>query len=135
MEASLSSSFRLALTASLALIALTNAASAAAEGLSGSWHGSGSVVLPSGATEKARCKVSFSKQGGKSYGMNAVCASSSAKASQTATLEQVGANKYSGEFNNAEYGVTGSINITVNGSSLSAALQGGGGSAFFNLSR
>ncbi len=121
--------------AGVALLAMTSAVSAAAEGLQGSWSGSGSVELPSGATEKARCKVSFQKQGGKSYAMNAVCASSSARAAQTATLEQVGANRYSGEFNNAEYGVTGSINITVNGSSLSAQLRGGGGAAFFNLSR
>jgi hypothetical protein len=103
--------------------------------LSGAWSGSGSLVLPSGATEKARCKVSFNKSGGKSYGMNAVCASSSAKVAQTAMLAQVGPNKYVGEFTNQEFGVTGTISLTVNGSSLSANLQGGGGSAVFNLSR
>ena len=108
---------------------------ALAEGLAGSWSGSGSVQLPSGNTEKARCRVSFSKAGGKSYGMNAVCASTSAKVSQTASLEQVGPNKYAGEFTNAEYGVSGSINVTVNGNSLSATLHGGGASAFFSLGR
>jgi len=116
-----------------ALLALPSMA--AADGLTGSWRGNGSMVLPSGATEKARCRVSFSKQGGRSYAMNAVCASSSARVSQTASLKQVGANRYVGEFLNNEYGISGSINLTLSGSSASAALYGGGGSAFFNLSR
>ena len=67
--------------------------------------------------------------------MNAVCASSSTRVAQTASLEQVGANRYSGEFINTEYGVTGRINLTLSGSSLSANLNGGGASAFFNLNR
>jgi hypothetical protein len=117
------------------LIGLLGPSSAWADGLTGSWSGSGSVVLPSGSTEKARCKVSFNKAGSKSYGMSAVCASSSAKVSQTGSLEQVGPNKFAGDFTNAEYGVTGSINVTLNGNSASASLRGGGGSAFFNLSR
>jgi hypothetical protein len=122
--------------AAVALVLATLVSAPAwADGLAGSWSGNGSLVLPSGNTEKARCKVSFSKAGGKSYGMNAVCASSSAKVSQTASLEQVGPNRFSGDFTNAEYGVSGSINVTLNGNSLSAALSGGGGSAFFNLSR
>lgn len=117
------------------VLATVFSAPAWAEGLAGSWSGSGSLVLPSGNTEKARCKVSFSKAGGKSYGMNAVCASSSTKVSQTASLEQVAPNRFSGDFTNSEYGVSGSISITLNGNSLSAALSGGGGSAYFNLSR
>lgn len=122
-----------AAVAASAMLALPSVASA--DGLAGSWRGNGSVVLPSGATEKARCRVSFSKQGGRSYAMNAVCASSSARVSQTASLQQVGANRFVGEFINNEYGVTGSINLTLSGSSVSAALHGGGGSAFFNLTR
>ena len=116
-------------------LAVLSAAPAWADGLAGSWSGSGQVVLPSGNTEKARCKVSFSKAGGKSYGMNAVCASSSTKVSQTGSLEQIGPNKFAGDFTNSEYGVSGSISLTLNGNSLSASLSGGGGSAFFNLSR
>lgn len=114
---------------------LAAAGPAAAEGLSGAWSGSGSVVLPSGDSEKARCKVSFRKTGGKSYGMDAVCASSSTRVSQTATLEQVSANRYAGDFTNNEFNVSGSINVTINGNSLNASLKGGGASAYFNLSR
>ena len=115
--------------------AVLAAAPAAADGLSGAWSGSGSVVLPSGDTEKARCKVSFHKTGAKSYGMNAVCASSSTRVSQTATLEQVSANRYSGDFTNSEFNVSGQINLTLSGNSLNASMSGGGGRATFNLSR
>ena len=123
------------LSAAMAFMAITVSPVLADPGLAGSWSGSGSVVLPSGNTEKARCKVSFRKEGGKSYGMNAVCASSSARVAQTASLEQVGPNRYAGSFTNSDYGVSGSISLTLNGSSLSASLKGGGGSAFFNLSK
>lgn len=117
-----------------ALLVVMTPTFASAEGLAGSWSGGGSVTLPSGATERARCKVSFRREG-KSYGMNAVCASSSARVSQSASLEQVGANRYAGNFTNEEYNVSGTINVTVNGGSLSASLRAGGSSAFFNLSR
>lgn len=116
-----------------AMFAFTSAAWA--DGLAGSWRGNGAVTLPSGVTEKARCRVSFSKQGGRSYSMNAVCASSSARVQQTASLEQVSSNRFAGDFTNQEYGVSGSIHLTLSGNSLSANLNGGGGSAFFNLTR
>ena len=45
------------------------------------------------------------------------------------------AGRYIGDFTNAEYGITGSIRITLSGNSLSAALAGGGGSASINLNR
>jgi hypothetical protein len=103
--------------------------------LSGSWNGSGSVMLPSGATEKARCKATFRKRGAATFAMDAVCASSSAKVTQTASLDQVGPNRFAGDFTNPEFNVSGSINVTLNGNSLSASLRGGGATATFNLSR
>ena len=124
-----------AAAATLAVIAVPAVATAQGEGLAGSWRGNGSVVLPSGATETARCRVSFSKQGGKSYSMNAICASSSARVVQTASLEQVGANRFAGDFTDSEYGVTGTIRLTLSGNSLSANLNGGGAKTYFNLNR
>ncbi|MEQ1695518.1 MAG: hypothetical protein ABL901_06720 [Hyphomicrobiaceae bacterium] len=123
------------IAAAATLTVFTGPAVASADGLAGSWRGNGSVVLPSGATEKARCRASFSKNGGKTYSMNAVCASSSARVAQTASLEQVGANRFTGDFTNSDYGVTGTIHLTLSGNSLSANLTGGGARAFFNLNR
>lgn len=117
-----------------ALSGLTVAAHAA-DGLGGSWAGTGTVELPSGAVEKARCRATFRKAGGSRYSMNAVCATSSARVAQEASLSATGVNRYAGQFFNSEYGIEGRITLTVNGDSLSASLHGGGGSARFHLSR
>jgi hypothetical protein len=122
----------------MALAAITGGtapAAAQAAGLEGSWSGGGNVRFNSGKSERASCRASFSKQGGSSYSMSATCATSSGRVSQTAQLTRTGANRFSGEFNNSEYGISGSINISLNGNSLNASLSGGGGSASFNLNR
>jgi hypothetical protein len=102
--------------------------------LEGSWSGGGVVVFPSGDRESARCRATF-RRAGSGFGMNAVCATASARVAQSAQLARISANRFAGEFYNAEYSVSGSITITVRGNHISAALNGGGGSAHFNLSR
>jgi hypothetical protein len=102
--------------------------------IAGSWNGNGTVKLPSGNTENVRCRATFN-QSGTSATMRASCASPSVRVNQTAELTRVSGNRFSGDFVNSEYGVSGSIKITLNGNSMSAALAGGGGSAFLNLSR
>lgn len=104
-------------------------------GLEGAWSGGGKVNFPSGETESARCRANFRKQGGNSYSMSATCATPSLRVQQTAVLRQTGPGHFAGEFHNAEYNINGSIRITVSGRSLSASLNGGGGSAHFSLSR
>jgi hypothetical protein len=129
--------------AAAALIALgsllgatLSATSAVAEGgLEGSWSGGGNVRFNSGKSERASCRASFSKRGGSSYAMSATCATSSGRVTQTAQLTRSGANRFSGDFQNSEYGISGSINISLNGNSLNASLNGGGASANFNLNR
>ncbi len=104
-------------------------------GLSGSWSGGGSVTLPSGATEKARCKATFQRNGGNDYAMSAVCATASTRISQSAQVHQVGPSRFSGVFHNPDYNVSGTIRISLNGNSLNASLDGGGGSGSFHLTR
>jgi hypothetical protein len=108
---------------------------AQAANLEGSWNGGGNVRFSSGKSERARCRANFSKRGVNSYTMSAVCASASGRASQTAQLTRSGANRYTGNFQNSDYGISGSISVSVNGNSLNASLNGGGGSASFNLNR
>lgn len=122
-----------AVLASLAALALPTAVSAAE--LAGSWSGSGSITLPSGAREAARCNVSYSRSSASSYTAFATCATKSAKVSQSAKLQRVGGNAYEGSFYNSEYNVSGSMYVTVSGSSQSVSLDGGGGQASFRLSR
>lgn len=121
--------------AAMAAVDVGGAAAAEPASLEGSWSGGGTVRFPSGDAERARCRASFRKRGGSAFAMTAVCATASARVEQTAFLQRTGANRFSGDFNNAEFGVSGSINVTVNGNSLSASLSGGGGSAQFHLGR
>jgi hypothetical protein len=109
--------------------------SASAQSLEGSWSGGGRVQFASGETERARCRAQFRREGGNSFSMSAVCATQSARVQQTAVVTRIAPNRFSGEFFNQEYGISGSIRITYSGRSISASLTGGGGSAQFTLSR
>lgn len=123
----------------VALFALTSIGSSiAAEppGLEGAWSGSGKVRFTSGNTESARCQATFKQRSTSSFGMIARCATSSGRVEQTAVLRRVASNQFAGDFKNTDYGVSGSISITINGSSLDASLSGdNGGGAEFKLSR
>lgn len=124
---------RVAIVAAAIISAIT-IASAQQAGLSGTWSGGGTMVLRSGNAEKVRCRATFT-QSGNGASMTATCANATARIVQTADLTRVSASRYIGDFTNAEYGISGSIRITLSGNSLSAALSGGGGSASISLSR
>jgi len=104
-------------------------------GLEGSWSGGGTVSFASGSTERARCRAHYSHAGSTSYTLNATCATASGRASQTASVRQVGENRYSGNFYNSEYGISGVISIVVHGRSQTVRLQSDSGSAVISLSR
>ncbi len=122
-----------AMLAAFATVAPVKAAVAAE--LSGSWSGSGTVTLSSGAREKARCRASYTHAGGRTYAMSATCATASAKVSQTAILSQNTKNRFGGTFYNPEYGVTGRIRIVVSGKRQTVYLSGSAGHATFSLNR
>jgi hypothetical protein len=131
----------LAISAPLAVLAASPAAAQLAEkasigdvGLTGAWSGGGKIILPSGDTERARCRAHF-RQSGRTFQMSAICATASFKVAQTADLGWTGGNRYTGQFFNAEYGVSGSIVITVHGKRLVATLNGGGAAAQLVLNR
>lgn len=121
------------LTAALLLFAAPALAQQAS--LEGAWSGSGTVTFSSGNVESARCKANFRRQSGDTFAMNAVCATPSGRVAQTAELSRVTNTRYSGEFHNSEYGVSGSISITLRGNSLTASLDGAGATASFSLSK
>jgi hypothetical protein len=106
-----------------------------AASLEGSWSGGGTVSSAAGGKEQARCRANFSRAGERSYTINATCATASGKAAQTATVRQVGSNRYSGNFYNSEYSISGVIDIVVHGSSQTVRLMSDSGSGVLNLSR
>jgi hypothetical protein len=101
--------------------------------LAGSWSGGGWVAFSTGNKERASCRASYRQNGGDSYTLLATCATSSGKASQTATVYKVSANRYRGSFYNSDFNVHGTIRVAVNGSSQSVDLSGEGASASLSL--
>jgi hypothetical protein len=105
-------------------------------GLEGSWSGGGEVDFAgTGARERARCRAHYTRRSKDSYALNATCATASGKAAQTATVHRVGENRYRGSFHNAEYDISGTIFVVVNGNSQSVRLTSTSGSALIRLSR
>ena len=82
-------------------------------GLEGSWSGGGSVSFASGSREQARCRAHYSRASKNSYRLNATCATASGKAAQIATVHKIGENKYSGNFHNPDYDISGTISVIV----------------------
>ena len=103
--------------------------------LEGSWSGGGSVSFASGSKEQARCRAHYSRASKNSYRLNATCATASGKAAQIATVHRVGENKYSGNFHNPDYDITGTISVVVTGNSQSVRLTSSSGWAHIRLSR
>ena len=103
--------------------------------LEGTWSGGGSVSFASGSREQARCRAHYSRASKNSYRVNATCATASGKAAQTATVHKIGENKYSGNFHNPDYDITGTISVIVNGNSQSVRLTSSSGWAHIRLSR
>jgi len=104
--------------------------------LEGAWSGPGEVAFAvTGSRERARCRAHYQRRTKDSYAMQATCATASGKAAQTATVHRVGENRYRGNFHNAEYDISGTIFVVVNGNSQSVRLTSSSGSALFRLSR
>jgi len=112
-----------------------SAPSIADAGLSGSWSGGGWVSFSTGNKEKARCHATYSRAGKDSYNLHATCATSSGKASQTATVYHVSGTRYRGSFYNTDYNVRGTIRVVVSGASQHVSLAGDGASASLSLRR
>ena len=125
--------------AALALIASLSAtcqpAKKTSAGLEGSWSGGGTVSFASGSVERARCRAHYRRAGSTGYTVDATCATASGRASQTASVRQVGENKYAGSFYNNEYGISGVISVIVHGRSQTVQLRSDSGSAVISLSR
>src|SRR5262245_58800295 len=76
-------------------------------GLEGSWHGGGSAAFASAQKERAQCRAQYRRPSNNAYPRTAMCATPAGRATQTATLREVGGNSYQGQFHNSEYNVSG----------------------------
>lgn len=83
--------------------------------LEGAWAGAGYVSPKSGPRERARCRVTYSRQSAKVYRVFATCATASASIRQSGTLLKVRSNRYVGDLYNSDFDVRGRVRVTVNG--------------------
>ena len=111
-------------------------ASAQAKGLSGSWSGFGKAKLASsGKTENFRCKITYSQESEKVFGVKAICANPSIKIIQTGKVLQVRKNTYKGELYNQAYDLTGNVRIIVKGSEQKVTLTADEGNGTLTLKK
>src|SRR5262249_18437668 len=104
-------------------------------GLEGSWSGGGSGSFLFASPERARCRARSLRPAAARYTLDATCATASGRASQTASVRQVGENRYAGSFYNSEYGISGVISVVLHGRSQTVRLRSDSGSAVISLSR
>lgn len=116
-------------------LAASDQARAQGASLEGSWRGGGSVAFAKGQRERAECRAQYRRASATTYTLTATCATPSGRATQTATVRQVGGNSYQGRFHNREYDVSGTIFITAAGNRQSVRLTSDAGSASFELRR
>lgn len=107
---------------------------ALADGLRGSWRGSGTVTFANGAQERATCRASFRPSGKGAYDATASCSSQTGTVTQEAFVRGRGSN-YRGTFYNPEFDTNGRIQLNVSGATMVARLSSTKGSAVIRLSR
>jgi hypothetical protein len=127
-----------ALLTALAALVVTPAAGpsmAQPANLEGSWSGAGIVSFASGARERARCRAHYSRRSPTTYALTATCATASGRATQSASVRQVGGNSYQGSVYDNEYNVSGTIHVVVRGNKKNVHLSSAAGSAPLHLTR
>lgn len=101
--------------------------------LAGSWHGSGSVVLDDGSTERLRCRATYGVWG-PTMRMALTCASDAFKLSFAANAEASGpGNAIFGLWSEASHNISGSLRGRGSGDSFQVVASGGGFNADISL--
>jgi hypothetical protein len=121
----------------LAIVLLLSSAAVAQTGgfvaLSGSWSGSGSVTLASGATERIRCRATYEvTPSGNTFQQSLRCASDSYNFDLRSSVVRSG-DTVSGTWSETSRNVTGGISGRVSGSQIQAMIQGPAFSASLSL--
>jgi len=102
-------------------------------GMAGSWSGSGSVTLTSGATERIRCRATYEvTPSGNTFQQSLRCTSDSYNFDLRSSVVRSG-DTVSGTWSETTRNVTGGIAGRVSGNQIQAAIQGPGFSANLGL--
>jgi len=121
----------------LAVVLLSPSAAFAQTGgfaaMSGSWSGTGSVTLASGATERIRCRATYEvAPSGNTFQQSLRCSSDSYNFDLRSSVVRSG-DAVSGTWSETSRNVTGGIAGRVSGSQIQAMIQGPAFSASLTL--
>ena len=121
----------------LPLLAVTSAGPSQAQspGLAGYWRGSGHIKPKESPREKVRCRVTYTRQSGNAFGVDAKCATASTNITQTGRVTRTGSNRYAGQFYNPDFNFRGRIRITIRGNRQFVTLSSGEASGSLTLFR
>lgn len=100
--------------------------------LTGSWNGSGNVKFAGGQSEPIKCKLYYNPKGGTEVSLALRCASTSAKIEMRANLVANGGS-VSGTWEERSYNATGSVSGKASTNTLSMHIEGGGLTGTMNV--
>ncbi len=106
-----------------------------AASIKGSWRGAGTVTIGSGGKERFRCRVTYGRVTGKTFSVNARCASRSGRFIQTGRVRRISKSRYVGTIYNAQYDISARVVITARGSRQRVSMTNNHGSAYLRLRR
>lgn len=115
-------------------VPLASAASAASN-IVGSWSGRGSVKLTSGQVEPVSCNVSYEEGGGRTFVLNARCATTAGTFVQSGRVVQRSSSSYTGRLYSEQYSVSGDVSISVSGSSQTVRVSSPKGHGSIRLNK
>ena len=106
----------------------------AAASILGSWQGRGSVrVKESGQVEPVSCSVRYEEGSGRTFVLNATCATTAGTFQQSGRIVKLGSNSYSGSLYSDQYAVSGKVSISVSGKSQTIRVNSSKGSGSLKL--
>jgi len=127
--------YMLAFGLSFAFSMLTVGTAAQAASIVGTWVGGGVVTLKkTGRRERVRCRITYRKGSGKSFGLSASCASTGgSRKSGRGRVVQSRANGYAGRLYDTDHAVSGNIVVTVRGKRQTVSMRSSKGSGTLTL--
>jgi hypothetical protein len=93
-------------------------------GLSGSWSGSGTITVSTGASERIRCRAAYDVPGGRDLRLNLRCASDSYNFNLVSDVHSEGG-AFSGSWTETTRNASGRISGRGGGGQIEATAKGG----------
>lgn len=101
----------------------------------GSWSGRGTVKLTSGQVEPVSCSVRYEESTGRTFVLNARCATTAGTFVQSGRVVQRSSSNYTGRLYSEQYSVSGDVIIFVSGLRQTVRVSSPKGSGSIKLNK